>query len=103
MANCYRGEVDLLIGDESHVLCLTLEGLARLESDLGAQSLSALIAMLAEVRAGTIVPVLTEALVGGGQMDRAAAAALLAQASPPLRLAQAYTALVRATFSEPDA
>jgi hypothetical protein len=101
MANPYRGEVPLDLDGVPHTLRLSLAALARLERDLSAPDLSALITMLVtgKTGAGQMNLVLREALQAGEGIKAREAETLLSHARP-LTLARAYVDLMRATFAD---
>jgi hypothetical protein len=68
MANSHRGEVDLVLADQTLTLRLTLQGLAELESAFGVADLSGLGTRFStgNLGAGDIIKILGIALRGGG-------------------------------------
>jgi hypothetical protein len=68
MTNRHRGEVSLVLGEQRHVLRLTLQALAEIEASLGAEDLQALGARLGSgrLKAADVVVLLAAMLRGGG-------------------------------------
>jgi Phage tail tube protein, GTA-gp10 len=68
MANSHRGEVDLVLADQTLTLRLTLQGLAELESAFGVVDLTGLGMRFSQGNLGTndIVKILGIVLRGGG-------------------------------------
>lgn len=67
-ANRRRGEVEAVIGGERRILCLTLGGLAELETAFGAESLNDLAARFStgRLKAGDMIRIIGAGLRGGG-------------------------------------
>lgn len=64
--NRARGEAALELGEETHVLCLTLGALAEIETALGCETLSDLQARLKRLSASDLLIILFALLKGGG-------------------------------------
>lgn len=73
MANPHAGEVAITLNGERHVAKLTLGSLAELETRLGADSLSALVARFEgdALRARDVLELVAAGLRGGGWMGDA--------------------------------
>jgi hypothetical protein len=69
-ANRRRGEIEATIGGERRVLCLTLGGLAELETAFGAESLNDLAARFSSgrLKASDIIRIIGAGLRGGGNL-----------------------------------
>jgi len=69
-ANRRRGEIEAVIGGERRVLCLTLGGLAELETAFGAESLHDLAARFStgRLKAADMIRILGAGLRGGGNL-----------------------------------
>ncbi len=69
-ANRRRGEIEAMIGEERRVLCLTLGGLAELETAFGADSLNDLAARFStgRLKAADMIRIIGAGLRGGGNL-----------------------------------
>lgn len=69
-ANRRRGEIEAMIGGERRILCLTLGGLAELETAFGAESLHDLAARFAtgRLKAADMIRIIGAGLRGGGNL-----------------------------------
>ena len=69
-ANRRRGEIEAMIGGERRVLCLTLGGLAELETAFGAESLNDLAARFStgRLKAADMIRIIGAGLRGGGNL-----------------------------------
>ena len=69
-ANRRRGEIEAMIGGERRVLCLTLGGLAELETAFGSDSLHDLAARFStgRLKAADMIRILGAGLRGGGNL-----------------------------------
>jgi hypothetical protein len=69
-ANRRRGEIEAVIGGERRVLCLTLGGLAELETAFGAESLNDLAARFStgRLKAADMIRIIGAGLRGGGNL-----------------------------------
>jgi hypothetical protein len=69
-ANRRRGEVDLVIGGERRILCLTLGALAELETAFAADNLAALAERFSggRLKASDLIRILGAGLRGGGNL-----------------------------------
>ncbi len=69
-ANKHRGEVEAEIGGERRILCLTLGGLAELETAFGAESLNDLAARFSSgrLKAADMIRIIGAGLRGGGNL-----------------------------------
>ena len=69
-ANRRRGEIEAMIGGERRVLCLTLGGLAELETAFGAESLHDLAARFStgRLKAADMIRIIGAGLRGGGNL-----------------------------------
>lgn len=69
-ANRRRGEIEAMIGGERRVLCLTLGGLAELETAFGAESLNDLAARFStgRLKAADMIRIMGAGLRGGGNL-----------------------------------
>lgn len=99
MANAYRGDVGVCLGQKTCTARLTLNALARLETLLDAPDLTALIAVLVSpnISMRTVSAVLCEALMAGSNLSQNEAQKALDEADP-MALTRAYVALIRLTF-----
>ena len=95
MANRARGEVELVVGERSFRLRLTLGALAEIEDGLGLNDLSEIEGRLKKLRAADLAIVAAALIRGGGQKISAAEALRL-----PVELS-ALVASVTAAFSIP--
>jgi hypothetical protein len=100
MANRHRGEVEAVFGGRRYTLCLTLGGLAELETALGTDGLAGLGTRLASgLSARDVIRILAVGLRGGGTAlsDGEVAQFPLADFGA---YAEAVRALLAATFGE---
>ena len=99
MVNPYRGEAELMIGGQVHVMRLTLGVLAELEVELGADSLMDLVQRFENggFSARNLVSLLRAGLRGGG-CDVAG----LDVDGGPIVAAQAAARLLAVTFAVPE-
>lgn len=69
-ANRRRGEIEAMIGGERRVLCLSLGGLAELETAFGAESLNDLAARFStgRLKAADMIRIIGAGLRGGGNL-----------------------------------
>jgi Phage tail tube protein, GTA-gp10 len=101
MANSFRGEVAFEIDGQPRVLRLTLQGLAELEGEWGADGLLALARRLVAgpISARDILTILAAGCAGGGH---ALSAEELGQRIPASRLPDAAEAAIRLIASSLD-
>lgn len=103
-ANRHRGELEVRIGGENRILCLTLGALAELETAFAAESLAALAERFSggRLKAADLILILGAALRGGGNdfSDEDVAVIGLDHGLPGL--VTAVTELLAVTFCEPD-
>lgn len=67
--NAVRGEVELVVGDDSFTLCLTLGALSEIESGLGVDSIDELGEVFAKPKSSTIISLLLALVRGGGHSE----------------------------------
>ncbi len=96
LVNAARGEVELIIDGRPCRLCLTLGGLAQLESALGADGPGDVAGKLGALRARDLLLVLEALLAGGG--DPMDAAALGRAVIDPLAAAEAVSEAFRSAL-----
>jgi hypothetical protein len=103
--NEMRGEVALTVNGERHVMRLTLGALAMLEGEVGASSLTEIVARYEgeSVRAGDIIALLRAGLWGGGFEISNAELARAEIKGGPLEAARAAARLLHLAFSPPQA
>lgn len=99
MVNPYRGEVELVIEGQVHVMRLTLHALAELEAELGADSLMDMVQRFETggFKAGDLVLLLQAGLRGGS-----CTVENLNVDGGPIAAAQAAARLLAVTFSVPE-
>ncbi|MCF6291991.1 MAG: gene transfer agent family protein [Robiginitomaculum sp.] len=66
MVNHIRGEIELLINDKVHILCLTLGALAEIETGLNLTDSLQLSERLKKITAEDVLVLLAALLAGGG-------------------------------------
>jgi hypothetical protein len=99
MVNPYRGEAELVIGDQVHVMRLTLGVLAELEAEMEADSLMGMVQRFETggFSARDLVSLLKAGLRGGG-----CDVAELDVDGGPIVAAQAAAKLLAVTFAVPE-
>ena len=105
MVNPYRGEVALEIDGKTHVLRLTLGALAELESELGEDSLMALVERFegGAFSARDLAALILAGLRGGGWHGDAQALMRAEIAGGPMGAARAAAQLLARAFVPPEA
>ena len=104
MTNPYRGEVELVLDGEPHVLRLTLGALVELEQELESDSLIALIERFerGEFKMRELIALLTAGLRGGGWSGTEADLLKCKIHGGPVAAAQIAGRLLKYTFSLPE-
>lgn len=99
--NPYRGEVALLLNGDAQVMRLDLAALAALETELGADSLVALVQRFegGKFRAADVIALLLAGLRGGGNSVTRDGLMAANIAGGPLGAARAAAELLRVTFA----
>ena len=101
MVNRRRGEISLILDDQSFKLCLTLGALAELEDSMGLDDISALAERFSggRVRSGDLIKILGAALrAGGANISDLEAASMRCKGGAPA-LTRALVELLKETFS----
>lgn len=104
MPNPYRGEVELTLDGQPHVLRLTLGALVELEQQLESDSLIALIERFeqGEFKMRDLIALLTAGLRGGGWQGSGADLLKCQIHGGPVEAAQVAGRLLKYTFSLPE-
>ena len=82
--NTLRGEVALMLGDETYTLCLTLGALAQIETLLGCKSLDELQLRFRQLSSAELIAILKILLIAGGSDPKQITAAWLESIPPNL-------------------
>lgn len=103
MANPWRGEVELVLNGQPHVLRLTLGALAELEAGLGEDCLVSLIARYEEGRHSTrdVIALLVAGLRGGGWQGQTQDLASARIRGGPLEASRVAAELLARAFMTP--
>lgn len=104
MANPWRGEVELVIDGQPHVMRLTLGALAELEAGLESGSLVALVQRFESGGFSTrdVLALIVAGLRGGGWNGRASDLTAAEIAGGPLAAARAAAELLARSFMLPE-
>jgi len=104
MSNPYRGEVELTLNGEPHVMRLTLGALVELEQELESDSLVALIERFehGDFKMRDLIALLTAGLRGGGWSGSESDLLKSNIEGGPVEAAQAAGRLLKFTFSLPE-
>lgn len=93
-ANGPRGEALVMLGGVERRVCLTLGGLAEMETALGCAGVEALAERLRRPSAGDLTAVLAALLRGGGEADAEAVASAAGFAEAAEAVARGFAAAV---------
>lgn len=104
MANPYRGEVELTLDGQPHVLRLTLGALVELEQRLESDSLIAMIERFeqGDFKMRDLIALLSAGLRGGGWTESEADLLKCKIQGGPVEAAQVAGRLLKNTFSLPE-
>jgi hypothetical protein len=104
MANTHRGEIDVELGGQTYVLCLTLGALAELESAYGDQDLIAIAERFESGRVGATdaIKIIGAGLRGGGAKISNEEVASLHTPGGAAGYVNIVARLLTATFATPE-